>query len=71
MANTIFGAFSGARPVNLGRLIEELVEKSIPHIGTKPLPLSPYLLHLYQQNRCVNKMEEDVMTLHMTKWRTS
>jgi hypothetical protein len=46
MANTIFGALSGKRPVNWGRLIQELVEKLIPHIGKKPSPLSPYILHL-------------------------
>jgi hypothetical protein len=33
MANTLFGAMSGARPVNWGRLIQEYVEKSIPRIG--------------------------------------
>jgi hypothetical protein len=47
MANTIFGALSKKRPVNWRRLIQELVEKSIPHIGKKPSPLSPYILHLY------------------------
>ncbi len=54
MANTIFGALSKARPINWGRLIQKLVEKSIPHIGKKPSPLSLYILHLYQQNLCVN-----------------
>ena len=62
MANTIFGALSGTRPVNWGRLIQELVEKSIPHIGKKPSPLSPYILHLYQRNGCV-KEEEDALTI--------
>ena len=57
MANTIFGTLSGKQPVKWGRLIQELVEKSIPHIGNKPSPISPYILHLYQQNGCVNKAE--------------
>jgi hypothetical protein len=33
MANTLFEAMSGFWPVNWGRLIQEYVEKSIPHIG--------------------------------------
>ena len=36
MANTIFGALSGARPVNWGKAIQGLVEKSILHISRKP-----------------------------------
>jgi hypothetical protein len=48
MANTIFKVLSGKWPVNWGRLIQELVEKSIPHIGKKPSPLSPYIFHLYE-----------------------
>ena len=30
MANTMFGAMSGVRPVNWGKLIHEYVEKPIP-----------------------------------------
>jgi hypothetical protein len=48
MANTIFKSLSGKWLVNWGRLIQELVEKSIPHIGKKPSPLSPYIFHLYE-----------------------
>ena len=33
MANTLFGAMSGVRPVNWGKLIHEYVEKSLPHMG--------------------------------------
>lgn len=62
MANTIFGVLSGARPVNWGRLVQELVEKSIAHNGKKPLHVSLYLFHLYQQNGCVNEAEEDALT---------
>jgi hypothetical protein len=62
MANTIFGALFVANSVNWRRFIQELVEKSIPHIGKKPSPLSSYLFHLSQQNGCVNKVEEDVLT---------
>ena len=63
MANTIFGALFGNRPVRWGRLIHDLVEKSIPHIGKKPSPLSSYILHLYQRNGCVNEAEEDAITI--------
>lgn len=62
-ANTIFETLSGTRLVNWGRLIQKLVEKSIPHIGKKPLPLSPYILHLYQHHGCVNEAEEDTLTI--------
>ena len=41
MANTLFKAMSGVRPLNWARLIQEYVEKSIPHIGRKPSYLSP------------------------------
>ena len=63
MANTLFGAMSGAQPVNWGRLIQEYVEKSIPHIGRKPSYLSPYILHLYQHQGCINEEEEDLLTI--------
>ena len=54
---------SGARPVNWGRLIQEYVEKSIPHIGRKPSYLFPYILHLYQHQGCINEEEEDLLTI--------
>ena len=54
---------SGARPVNWGTLIQEYVEKSIPHIGRKPSFLSPYILHLYQHHGCINEEEEDMLTI--------
>ena len=60
MANTLFGAMSGVRPVNWVRLIREYVEKSLPHIGWKPSCLSSYILHLYQHHGCINEAEEDI-----------
>jgi hypothetical protein len=63
MANTLFGAMSGVRPVNCGRLIQEYVEKSLPHMGRKPSFLPPYILHLYQQYGCINEAEEDALTI--------
>ena len=63
MANTLFGAMSVVRPVNWGRLIQECVEKSLPHISPKPSYLSPHILHLYQHHGCVNEAEEDMLTI--------
>ena len=39
------------------------MEKLIPHIGKKPSPLSPYILHLYQRNGCVKEEAEDALTI--------
>ena len=63
MANTLFGAMSGARPVNWGKLIHKYVEKSIPHIGQKPSYLSPYILHLYQHYDYFTGKEGDLLTI--------
>ena len=63
MANTMFGAMSGARPVNRAKLIHEYVEKSIPHIGRKPTYLSPYVLHLYQHYDCFIGEQEELLTI--------
>ena len=63
MANTLYGAMSGARPVNWGKLIHQYVEKSIPHIGRKPSYLSPYILHLYQHYDCFTGEDEDLWTI--------
>jgi hypothetical protein len=61
MANTLFGAMSGVRPVNWGRLIQEYVERNIPFIGRKPFFLSPYILHLYKHYECITGAEEDTL----------
>ena len=63
MTNTLFGAISGVQPINWRRLIQEYVEKSLPHIGQKSSYLSLYILHLYQHHNCVNEAEEDMLTI--------
>jgi hypothetical protein len=63
MANTMFGAMSGVRPVNWGVLIHEVVGRAIPHIGRKPSYLSPFLLHLYKHFDCITTDEEDLLTI--------
>ena len=53
MANTLFGALSGVRPVNWGLLIHEVVGRAIPNIGQKPSYLSPFILHLFKHYECI------------------
>ena len=63
MANTLFGAMSGVRPVNWGLIIQEIVGRALPHIGRKPSFLSPFILHLYQHYDCILAEEEDLLTI--------
>jgi len=63
MANTLFGAMSGVRPVNWGLLIHEVVARAIPNIGRKPSYLSPFLLHLYRRYECITADEEDSLAI--------
>ena len=63
MANTLFGALSGVRPVNWGLLIHEIVGRAIPNIGRKPSYLSPFILHLYKHFDCITPEEEDRLTI--------
>ena len=65
MANTLFGALSGARPVNWGLLIHEIVGRAIPSIKKKPSYLSPFILHLYKHYDCIKPEEEDRLTIAM------
>ena len=63
MANTLFGALSGIRPVNWGLLIHEVVGRAIPNIGRKPSYLSPFILHLYKHYKCIRPKEKDRLTI--------
>ena len=67
MANTLFGAMSGVRPVIWGLQIHEFVEKSLPHIGRKPSFLSPYILHLYRHYNCFTVEEKDLLIIAADK----
>ena len=62
MANTMFGALTGVRPVNWGVLIHEVVSRAIPYIGRKPSYLPPFILHLYQHYECAT-IEENLLTI--------
>ena len=66
LANTLFGALSGSRPVNWGLFIHEVVAKALPHIGKKLTFLSPFLYHLYHlyhQYDVLVPDEEDELTI--------
>ena len=63
MANMLFGALSGVRPVNWGLLIHEVVGRAIPNIGRKPSYLSPFILHLYKHYECIKPEEEDKLNI--------
>ena len=65
MANTLFGALSGVRPVNWGLLIHEIVGQALPGIGKKLFYLSPFILHLYKHYDCIKPEEEDLLTIAM------
>ena len=41
VANTLFGALSGVRPVNWGLIIHDIIEQSLPLIGQEPSYISP------------------------------
>ena len=63
MANTLFGALSGVRPVNWGLLIHETVARAIPYIGQKPSYLTPFIMHLYTYYGCSTVNEDDLLLI--------
>ena len=52
MANTLFGALSGVRPVNWGLIIHKIMARGISKIGRKPSYISPFIMHLYAYHGC-------------------
>ena len=61
VANTLFGALSGVRPVNWGIIIQDIVEKGIPLIGQRTSYLTPFILHLYACFGCTTVNEDDIL----------
>ena len=61
VANTLFGALSGVRPVNWGLIIHDIVERGLPLIGRKPSYLSPFIMHLYACYGCTTVDEDDML----------
>ena len=67
VANTIFGALSGARKVSWGIVMQELVGKLVSELEKgKPSPISPYLFYFYHRFECLR--EEEVEILETTKY---
>ena len=59
VANTMFGALSGVRPVNYGLIIHEIVTRGISQIGKKPSYISPFIMHLYAYHGCTTVDVDD------------
>ena len=59
IGNTIFGALSGERPVDWGRVFSELVKRLVGGAGkSKPIPICPFLYHLYECKSLLTEEEE-------------
>ena len=63
VANTLFGALSGVRPVNWGIIIHDIVEKGLALVGRKTSYLSPFSLHLYSFYGCTTVDVDDMLIL--------
>ena len=59
IGNTIFGALSGDRPVDWGKVFSELVQRLVGGAGkAKPIPICPFLYHLYECKGLLTEEEE-------------
>ena len=59
IGNTIFGALSGDRPVDWGKVFSELVQQLVGGVGkAKPTPICPFLYHLYECKGLLTEEEE-------------
>ena len=59
IGNTIFGALSGERPVDWGKVFSELVQRLVGGAGkSKPTPICPILYHLYECKGLLTEEEE-------------
>ena len=59
IGNTIFGALSGERPVDWGKVFSELVQRLVGGAGkSKPTPICPFLYHLYECKGLLMEEEE-------------
>ena len=60
VGNTIFGSLSGQYVVHWGQVIHDVVNRLVSHLKKdKPLPISPFLFHLYSRNECLRDEEID------------
>ena len=59
LGNTIFGALSGERSVDWAIIFMELVNRLVGGAGkTKPIPICPFLYHLYESKGLLTEDEE-------------
>ena len=59
LGNTIFGALSGARKVDWGRIISDLVGQLASRVGgSRATPICPYVYHLYHHHQLLTSTEE-------------
>ena len=64
IGNTIFGALSGERPVDWGKVFSELVQQLVGGAGkSKPTPICPFLYHLYECKGLLTEEEETDYTM--------
>ena len=63
VANTLFRALSGVRPVYWEFIIHDILEKSFSLVGRKTSYLSPFILHLYAFYGCTTVDEDDMLIL--------
>ena len=70
IGNTIFGALSGERLVDWGRVFSELVQRLDGGAGkSKPTPICPFLYHLYECKGLLTEEEEtDYTTAKELNW---
>jgi len=59
LGNLIFGALTGKRRVDWGRIIFDLVAQLASRVGkSRATPISPYLFHLYHANELLSVTEQ-------------
>ena len=70
IGNTIFGALSGERPVDWGKVFSELVQRLVGGAGkSKPTPICPFLYHLYKcKGLLIEEEETDYTTAKELNW---
>ena len=74
IGNTIFGALSGERPVDWGKVFSELVQRLVGGAGkSKPTPICPFLYHLYECKGLLTEEEETDYTMakELNRYRIS
>ena len=59
LENTIFGALDGDRPIDWAKIFMDLVHRLVGGAGkTKPIPICPFLYHLYESQGLLIEDEE-------------